>query len=895
MFLWIIAHWRIIMANKFKKSLAILQQEFQLQVYTVGSVIIFFTLAFAMTKSMTPVENELPKLFIGFYTMIIGLVLPWQMNTKGHISPGYCRYHLSLPVATWQLYLLPLVFRLLLISIFIGIELLLYQALYGGNYHHYLNPGNMLYFAKISLLIYLILQAYAWSKDSFKNLYLYLGIAVIICAFTKPGIISNAVENGYFAIIVLFFVALAIVGVRNLRFGKICVLPGLQNIFNLARKGKRIKEKNFKSAVATQFYYEWQRTWFYMPLGSLFAIIFIFFVPLKAGRVFKDLFITLISGSFSYVVTILLISIVGIVLIGNKGFKSSYINHLPLDSKYLAAIKLKCFSLSFAIALLLLLVSSLILYGCNGSLRDLVNAGNFELMQSPALLIWFAMALVIWSFILAFFIASVYISNRAISIILPIVALIYCFSGALSFSSVVEVAGYLPLATMVYALIAIKFGLLYLGKKKNIIKTVYAVVAFFVSFMFVLLTNQVVFLSIIPLVLIFCFPLMAYKQKILQQRHESGNVKIKLPWKLITVVSFIFMTFVIYTYVVNQQQKKKLRKIIRECETINKISEVDEKKMNVGAFISENMPYKAENIKKLEIELEKCYHRKIDISNIVADSKVCYKTIGFVCDLLDKSLENQQYSRSLNYYLFSSKLRLACKERRIILFAYRLKMILAYYTPTPEELNQLDNLLKKALYLNIKFQKKKLKQDVSYWENPDASMETYIYGNSLPSNKFMGLELRSIADLTIAPLSTSRKINYATTSLNLIKCLNYLQSEKEQDGLSIKVYTNYLSLFAFYLRDTNDIQKAIVHVAMLKYRHKYGNYPDALKLLVPEFLNKNDLYIAIYDNNDYFFRYLKTGRYKLRQLLHPNSIAYMNEYIKETKKHAQKYIKGISK
>jgi hypothetical protein len=883
------------MANNLNKSLAILKQEFGLQLITVGMVTGTVLLSLLVTKLFYPMENDLPGMFIGFYTVLIGLVLPWQMNTKGQLEVGYCRYHLSLPVASWQLYLIPLIFRLLLIAVFIGIELLLYRILYGGLNRYYLTPGNMWYFTKISLLIYLALQAYAWSKDSFKNLYLYLSVAVAVCAFVSPAIIPNTVENSYFTVLVLFFIVLAIVGVRNLRFGTILELPGLQSIFNLMQKSKQIKEKSFRSAVAAQFHYEWKRTWFYMPLGTLLAIIFIFWIPLKNGKVFKDLLITLISCSFSYIVTILLISIIGIVLIDNKGFKSSYINHLPLDSKCLAEIKLKCFSLSFAISLLLLLLSCFILYGCNGSLRDLVNAGNFELMQSPALLIWFAMALVILSFILAFFIASAYINNRAISIILPIATLIYYLSGALSFVSVVEITGYLPLATMVYSMIAIKFGLLYLKKKNNLIKTVYSVVALVVSFIFVLLTNQVVFLTIIPVVLILCFPLMAYKQKILQQRHESGNVKIKLPWKLIKVVSFVFMAFAIYTYVVNLQQNKKLKKNIRECETINKTPVISETQMNVGAFISKNMPGKAENIKKLEAYLEKHYHKKIAISTITADSKACYNTIGFVHELFDESFENQQYSRAFNYYFFSSKLRLACKERRPILFADRLRIILAYYTPTSKELNQLDKLLKKALHRNINFQKKKLKQDVSYWGNGDAPIRMYIYGSSLPLDKFMGLKLRTFSDLTIAPLITSIKINNVTTSLKLIKCLNYLLDEKDRDCLSIKVYTDSLSEFTFYLRDTNDIQKAIVYVAMLKYRHKYGNYPDVLKQLVPEFLNKNDLYIAIYDNNDYFFRNLQTDRYKLRQLLHPISISYMNEYIKATKTYARKYIKGLSK
>ena len=165
------------MANNLKKSLAILKQELGLQVITVSMVTGAVLLSLLVTKLFYPVENELAGMFIGFYTVLIGLVLPWQMNTKGQLEIGYCRYHLSLPVASWQLYLIPLIFRLLLIFVFIGTELVVYKICYHEmSGRVYITLDNILTLTKISLLLYLTLQAYGWSKESFKNLFTLVGI-----------------------------------------------------------------------------------------------------------------------------------------------------------------------------------------------------------------------------------------------------------------------------------------------------------------------------------------------------------------------------------------------------------------------------------------------------------------------------------------------------------------------------------------------------------------------------------------------------------------------------------------------------------------------------------------------------------------------------------------------
>ncbi len=307
------------MANNFKKSLAILQYEFRLQVITVAMVTGAVVLSLSVAKLYYPVENELARMFIAFYTIVIGLVLPWQMNTKGDIELGYCRYHLSLPVSTWKLYLIPLLFRILLIFVFIGIELLFHKIFYhGASARVYVTLDNMLTYIKISLLIYLTFQAYGWSKDSFKNLFILLGTVLIALAFIRISLIPYSIENPYFAILSLALILLAVVGGRSLRFGIIYRLPSLHLLLNLFGTKKYNKAKIFKNMFAAQFYHEWRRTWFYMPMLTTATIIFCLLVKFRNNSTTYDF----LGLAIFYLAMMLIVPLCGIVLLKNRGFKS---------------------------------------------------------------------------------------------------------------------------------------------------------------------------------------------------------------------------------------------------------------------------------------------------------------------------------------------------------------------------------------------------------------------------------------------------------------------------------------------------------------------------------------------------------------------------------------------
>ena len=258
------------MTGKLKKTLSILNGEFRLQLVVFCAVVAFFLLSMSCIKFFRFDERLLPVMFILIYMLIISFVLPWQTNLKGGISPGYCRYYLSLPVKTWQLYFWPLLSRLLLIVLFAAIVYVSYRLFFGYENEYYFYPRRIWNYTKISLMVYLVLQAFAWTKDSFKNLHIYFIAVFIICAFACPGIISGAFNDMYFPAVAIVLIVASFWGVRNLRKGIVRYLPLLPGVISRVSCYKVV---SYRSATTAQFYQEWKRTWFFMPVIYLGFII----------------------------------------------------------------------------------------------------------------------------------------------------------------------------------------------------------------------------------------------------------------------------------------------------------------------------------------------------------------------------------------------------------------------------------------------------------------------------------------------------------------------------------------------------------------------------------------------------------------------------------------------
>jgi hypothetical protein len=454
MYLWIIALWRITMNRTLKSSIAIFKQEFNLQFITAGFFFAFFLISMLWTKYNYSNENGLPKLFIVFYTATFGFALPWQTNTKGHIVPEYGRYNLSLPVHSWQLYFLPLFSRLLLLVGFVAFATLLHGALYGFLNGRYIDLENILYYLKVSVLVYLILQTFAWTKDSFKNLFLWLGIALAVCVFRIPEILIRVFDNDYIEVYyscTAILLILAAAGLLNLRKGLIFELPGLKSIADLFSKFGKTKEKVFSSPEKAHFYHLWKHSWIIMPGMMTGVIIITHIIAIKAGGSYSFLR-DLLSIFTVFAVTTLAAPLIGIIF-GNKCFKSNYIDNMPISSRSLAKVKLKCFCLSYAISLGIFLLWILCKLFVDGKLLQAINASNQIILHSSGVIIWIFAAFIIWAFILAFIVVSAVSKNRIFTSLLFITTLGYLLFPRQFMKAISPSGGLIELIIVIFAVL----------------------------------------------------------------------------------------------------------------------------------------------------------------------------------------------------------------------------------------------------------------------------------------------------------------------------------------------------------------------------------------------------------------------------------------------------------
>ena len=156
-------------------------------------------------------------------------------------------------------------------------------------------------------------------------------------------------------------------------------------------------------------------------------------------------------------------------------------------------------------------------------------------------------------------------------------------------------------------------------------------------------------------------------------------------------------------------------------------------------------------------------------------------------------------------------------------------------------------------------------------------IDKYQYGDT-SSNRDNPMKVRSynFVEFALAPLETSRKINNVNNPLIRIKALNFLQGKADNNILSVKVYSNYISYYSYLLSLLKRVRYRKIYVAMLQYRHKYGTSPKRLELLVPEFLTKKDLY-AVYDYQDWYS--VKGNSVSQTLILSPLLMKEMNQYI----------------
>ncbi len=515
----------------------------------------------------------------------------------------------------------------------------------------------------------------------------------------------------------------------------------------------------------------------------------------------------------------------------------------------------------------MLLVTGLIIIACDNSLLNQLYAANLLLMQSPLLLIWSVAAVIIYSFILAFFIAGAYLNNRLISILMVLALFGYYLSNAYEMYRIRDfgfrpdgLPWYIPLVTMMGAMIAVKFGLLYLNKISWIIKAIYIVTISVISFFWMILANQLPIFMLLPLLLIFSFPLMAYQQCTLQKRYEARGAKINIPWKLITLVALVFILFATYTKLLNQRLSSKLRQAIELCKTINKVPEL-KTKINIALLVAEQEPDKEKIIKLFNAYYLKKYGEVPNVNNILTGTTTYYRLRIFFRDIIDSAIKQKKYTDAFRYYLFFLKLNLLNNRGHGFNLLYKLRYILQYYSPTTIELRQLNKLLREVESKNIIYIQREINDVLLTWKTGDVLIEKYQYSYiDLEQKNFREFSLNTFAEVALAPLDISRKINYSADTLKSIKALRFLQGKWNNNNiLSVKTYPSYANYHNFLLSRLQQQQYTKIYVATLQYRNKYGKSPKTPKLLVPEFLAKQELYTSYGYNS--WYRLKKIGKH----------------------------------
>ena len=746
-----------------KSSIAIFKQEFKLQFITAGLFFALFLISMLWTKYSYNNENELPKLFIILYTATFGFALPWQTNTKGHIVPEYGRYNLSLPVHSWQLYFLPLLTRLLLLVSFVAFAALLHGALYGFLNGRYIDLEHILYYLKVSILVYLVLQTFAWTKDSFKNLFLWLGIAFIVCLLKIPKILvrvfdRDCIEVYYSCAAILLILAAA--GLLNLRKGLIFELPGLKSLTNLFSKFGKTKEKVFSSPEKAHFYQLWKRSWSIMPAMITGVITATHIIAIKTGGsyyLFKDV----LSILTVFAVTTLSAPLIGIIF-GNKCFKSNYIDNMPISSRSLAKVKLKCFCLSYAISLGIFLLWILYKLFVDGRLLQAINASNQILLHSTGVIVWLFVAFIIWAFILAFIVVAAVSKYRIFTSLLFLAALGYFlfpqqFIGAICPSKGPNLAAFVvlfyvllnyifPKANkfyMIIYLIPITILGTYLSKQPIVyeyfnppipfyVRTPFYVILFcsisvlvssklfmewrnikkpaaqFFALMIVSILTvpysyfacKYTYLLFLPLVLLFTYPLTAFTNSIQAKRHEIDNKKLILSWPLMLTVLFLFFAFSIYTYLLNLNQKIELDDVVKQCAAVTPKKTISIPRATQGKeeYIKQNMPYRNKLLPELNKFIKKDYSK---YKRYRSSSNIHV----FISKTINQLLQKREYEQALELTLFNIKTAMKYDYYQSQYLNYQIYRIPAHKKNLLPKLQKIKELMRdflnQKLYANI--------------------------------------------------------------------------------------------------------------------------------------------------------------------------------------------------
>ncbi|MBI2431800.1 MAG: hypothetical protein HYV26_02905 [Candidatus Hydrogenedentes bacterium] len=267
------------------------------------------------------------------------IVLLLRQDIEGHLASTFERRLARLPLGTFGLVTIPLVTRLLYLSVVCVVLALANHLLHGEG----LTANNVL----LPLECYLIAQAYTWSRRSITGgeylIPLTLVAALLFLITTgiaRKGlldaveILTTVVLPSAFVVIAAGCYGLAMLGVHLERRDARVGLPTVPEIWEWAVTRRAAPAKTFDAALTAQLWYERKRTFWLLPAFTVLTFLLLAFV----APAFPDLRENR-DGLAQYLPYVALS--LGAALTGafSMRWRSGYAANRPIDSKMLAQVQ----------------------------------------------------------------------------------------------------------------------------------------------------------------------------------------------------------------------------------------------------------------------------------------------------------------------------------------------------------------------------------------------------------------------------------------------------------------------------------------------------------------------------------------------------------------------------
>ncbi|QSH40098.1 hypothetical protein P0136_01455 [Lentisphaerota bacterium ZTH] len=878
----------------FETSKAIIKEEFRLQLIAALWTAALFVLTMIAIRFTNNLAELLPAVMVtGFYIFAFGFVLPWQTNNHGHLTPGYCRYNLNLPLHTWQLTVLPFILRLSLLLGFIGLTTIAFAALYKFPNVHY-NWNTVIDYTEKSTLLYIGLQAFAWSRESFKNVFLWLGVACLACAVAFQGIFKlftvHSITYYWLAVALLLaltvalLLALAFFGVRNLQRGVIFSLPGLDMLARLLPKPKGYNQQSFETPEHALFVQTWKRTWYIMPSCLVFFLVLVSILIFKPEYYHYN-FLNLTAIFLGMCLTLPLIGIISI----QRVERNRYFYNMPAPSYIISRARLKAFCLSFAVSLGIGVFGLFTIYKLflAPNLPNVLLNSQPNYFNQPVVVIWFVAAAIVWAYAIAFTIITAYYQRYLLFTFFVIAAgFIMLRSGLMSslhgpgglFRDLKSVPFWNIMLFAIMFLALAKYSSALTAKGGYVKKTARIISLFIAAALICFACLFLRFMLLIPAVIIISYPAYALCRNISNKRHEQA-IDAPLPCRTILIVTVLFSLFASFSYLTESILKNRLTQQVKACKEITASCPWRYPEQNIMRYALKNAPFP----KMLLLQIEK-FKKSNPKSNTYAMiksvlSKLCYKS------------NNSSSLKQLEFYLQISAKYASISSSRLRRLIFGLPALDQADFKQLEQIKlSLRELFRNILVQRINTQVRVTNEMIKSFKAGFGFISEAAFSNNQtllinrkaqqpPENislvpvpyssaGYLDFRKRYIikrrtqsfeSKFLMIPILCS-SLDYIDTRKRYIDSLLFILHQKDESKKSLPEGKDFFVDGSFPV-SCNAILESIVSIANRQYKIKNRTAPDNINQLVPRYLNLSETYLLgfkSHEDNIYMFFHKNT-------------------------------------